>query len=130
MPARMVSLNTDLTSEEAKRLQEVAFEATPGLPDDYVYMVHNFDTDDWHGTGTPYRTLAAAVVGASAEHYNYNDWCDAHEIYESDWFRRSGAYRISQPPQTMWFPLTQDDERLTPHQFGEGHVYIEKAKLQ
>lgn len=83
---------------------------------DVIYLGHNYGRDDWHGPGTPYRTLGAAI---RAESDPFDDWIDSVELPAG----RDGTRG------TEWWPTTYDDEPFTPG-IDDDHPYIQIAHIK
>ncbi|URG17440.1 hypothetical protein Mbo2_070 [Rhodococcus phage Mbo2] len=123
---QLVTFNVDADREEWARMQLDPHVVDPNV----VFLVHHYSRDDWHGAGTPYRSLATALASFTEKDGYGGEWIDAAEIVESDWFARGGGYVYSQPTGSLWWPLTSDGERIPVREFGDSHPYIERAAVR
>ena len=115
LPKNALVSHNKPTAEEAEAHHRMVYTADH----DYIYLTHHYGRDDWHGTGTPYRTLAAAVLGASNHYDDYGPWIDASEVD-----------RHHTTPDTLWYPAYYEGEPMTARDYADGeHPYIEKAKI-
>lgn len=99
-----------VTADEAAEIGLASLAVDP----DYIYLAHHYGTDDWHGAGTPYRTLAAAIKNESD---GYDDWVDAFDL--SEYVTNRGK---------EWWPTTCDGRPYSPD--GDDHPYIERNKIR
>jgi hypothetical protein len=116
-------------SHDPERNAEILALATAEDPNT-VYLLHHYGRDDWHGAGTPYRTLQAALEAAINNNPDYGPWVDAAEIYASAWFKTNGGYPLDQEPNTLWHPVKYDDDIIDARDIGDDHPYIEKARIR
>lgn len=116
LPQNALVTHNEPTAEQSEATYRMAHTADP----DYIYLTHHYGRDDWHGTGTPYRTLAAAILGASNHYDDYGPWIDASEVL---------TYHAP-TPGTRWYPAYECGEPMTARDYAGGeHPYIEKAKI-
>jgi len=120
---QLVTLDTDIAPDRVQALMAAAHDRDP----DVVYLVHSYNRDDWYGAGTPYRTLAGALIAAGIDDYD-GPWADAAEIMNSDGYRAAHPV-YPQEPGVLWWPLECDGDPINPRDWGDNHAYVERARV-
>lgn len=118
----------DTSNENSAAITKAATTRDP----DVVYLVHHYGRDDWHGAGTPYATLAAALT-AAGDHYDGYDgaWVDAAEIFASSWYKKAhGSFDMKQAPGTLWYPVEYEGDMVAVRDIGDDHPYVERAVIR
>lgn len=104
------------TYEEKRAAIDAAHHHDPTI----VYLGHHYGRDDWHGTGTPYTTLAAALRH-EADPDEWENWIDAADT--------PPGKRMSLEHGHEWWPTMYDGEEFEPGE-DDNHPYIQKAELK